>query len=104
MQCLRLNQSFHEVQYSCCGSPRLAELIETHTRIAQPIRVVKYDDADHMRTVVAQHFAIIEAMRGTSRGALVAAVRAHLPASAEAYRLLYARRFGTARGAGGAGT
>jgi len=90
-----LNQEFHEVQYSCCDNPRLAVLIGDHARIAQSIRVVKYDDADHMRTVVAQHFAIIAALRGTSTDALVAAVRAHLPASAEAYRLSYTRRFGS---------
>ena len=89
-----LNQEFHELQYSCCGNPRLAELIGNHARAAQPIRVVKYDDAEHMRNVVAQHFDIITALRGTSRAALVAAVRAHLPASAEAYRLTYERRFG----------
>ena len=90
----RLNQEFHEVQYSCCGNPRLAEMIGNHARAAQPIRVVKYDDADHMKTIVAQHFDIIEAMRGTSRDALIRAVRAHLPASAEAYRTLYERRYG----------
>lgn len=89
-----LNQEFHEVQYSCCGNPRLAELIGNHARVAQPIRVVKYDDAEHMQTVVSQHFDIIEALRGRSQDALVAAVRAHLPASAEAYRTMYERRFG----------
>ena len=89
-----LNQEFHEVQYSCCGNSRLAELIGNHARAAQPIRVVKYDDADHMTTIVAQHFDIINAMRGTSTQALVDAVRAHLPASAQAYRTLYERRFG----------
>lgn len=89
-----LNQEFHELQYSCCGNPRLAELIGNHARAAQPIRVVKYDDDEHMKTIVGQHFAIIDAMRGTSTEALVDAVRAHLPASAEAYRTLYERRFG----------
>ncbi|WP_158269880.1 hypothetical protein [Litoreibacter ponti] len=47
-----------------------------------------------MDPLIAQHFDIIEAMRGTSNEALVTAVRAHLPASAEAYRTLYNRRFG----------
>lgn len=89
-----LNQEFHEVQYSCCGNPRLAELIGKHARAAQPIRVVKYDDAGHMEQVISQHLDIIAAMRGTSQQALVDAVRAHLPASAEAYRTLYNRRFG----------
>ena len=61
-----LNQEFHELQYSCCGNPRLAELIGNHARVAQPIRVVKYDDDDHMKSIVSQHFDIIAAMRGTS--------------------------------------
>jgi DNA-binding GntR family transcriptional regulator len=90
-----LNQEFHETQYSCCGNPRLVDLIGNHARAAQPIRAVKYDDANHMREVVKQHFDIIKAMRGTSTDALVEAVRAHLPASAEAYRTLYERRFGS---------
>lgn len=89
-----LNQEFHEVQYSCCSNPRLAELIGKHARAAQPIRVVKYEDQTHMEQVVRQHFDIIAALSGTSQDALVAAVRAHLPASAEAYRTLYNRRFG----------
>lgn len=88
------NQEFHELQYSCCGNPRLAELIGNHARAAQPIRVVKYDDAEHMKMIVSQHMTIIDAMRGTSTEALVEAVRTHLPASAETYRVLYERRFG----------
>lgn len=87
-----LNQQFHEAQYACCANPRLAEMIGNHARAAQPIRVIKYDDTDHMKTIVAQHFAIIDAMRGTSRAALLDAVRAHLPASAQAYRALYDSR------------
>lgn len=89
-----LNQEFHEVQYSCCRNPRLAELIGKHARAAQPIRVVKYEDESHMKQIVSQHFTIIAALRGTSQDALVEAVRAHLPASAEAYRTQYDRRFG----------
>ena len=89
-----LNQEFHAVQYACCDNPRLAELIGNHARAAQPIRVVKYDDSAHMKKIVQQHFDIIDAMRGTSTERLVDAVRAHLPASAEAYRQLYERRFG----------
>lgn len=90
----RLNQQFHELQYSCCGNPRLAKMIGDHARMAQPIRVVKYDDADHMQNIVRQHFAIIEAMTGTSHDALIAAVQAHLPASAEAYRSMFEKRRG----------
>jgi DNA-binding GntR family transcriptional regulator len=89
-----LNQEFHEVQFSCCGNRRLAELIGNHARAAQPIRVVKYEDAAHMEQVIRQHRDIIAALRGTSQEALVSAVQAHLPASAQAYRTLYRLRFG----------
>lgn len=92
-----LNQEFHELQFSCCDNPRLAALIGTHARMAQPIRVVKYGDRAHMLNVVAQHRAIIAAMQGTVQEAYVAATREHLPASADAYRLLYARRFSSLR-------
>lgn len=93
-----LNQEFHELQFSCCDNPRLAALIGLHARMAQPIRVVKYDDRAHMANVIAQHKAIIAAMAGRSQDAYIKATQEHLPASAEAYRLLYARRFGAARG------
>lgn len=92
-----LNQEFHELQFSCCDNPRLASLIGMHARMAQPIRVVKYDDQAHMENVIAQHRAIITAMQGTSQAAYVDATREHLPASADAYRLLYARRRNSVR-------
>lgn len=92
-----LNQAFHELQYSSCDNPRLAALIAKHARMAQPIRVVKYDDKQHMKEIVAQHLAIIVAMRGNCQETYTEAVREHLPASAEAYRALYERRFGSQR-------
>lgn len=88
-----LNKRFHEVQFSCCKNERLRTLIKEHTRIAQPIRVVKYDDSKHMSIVVAQHYEIIEAMKGSDQDAYVMATHKHLPASAEAYRKLFERRF-----------
>lgn len=87
-----LNQEFHELQFSCCENPRLEALIAQHSRMAQPIRVVKYDDQNHMAQVIAQHRDIIQAMRGTASDVYVEATRKHLPASAEAYRILYERR------------
>lgn len=89
-----LNNEFHRTLFKCCKNDRLIELIEEHARIVQPIRTVKYDDVSHMRVVVAQHFEIIEAMRGTNQLAYIEATRNHLPASAEAYRARYESRFG----------
>ncbi len=94
-----LNQQFHELQYSCCPNQRLVRLIAQHARMAQPIRVVKYDDKDHMATIIVQHRDIIAAMRGTSTEAYEASVRSHLPASAAAYRVMYERRFAGRRAA-----
>lgn len=89
-----LNQEFHELQFSCCNNARLRELIGIHARMAQPIRVVKYDDKEHMAEVVKQHRDIVTAMRGSSQESYVEATRKHLPASADAFRAIYERRFG----------
>jgi len=89
-----LNNEFHRMQFACCENDRLVELIEEHARVIQPIRVVKYDDVEHMRVVVAQHFEIIEAMRGTSQKMYIEATRKHLPASAQAFRARYEYFFG----------
>ena len=88
----RINHAFHQLQFSSCQNPRLESLIEEHARIAQPIRVVKYDDVAHMNTVVRQHFEIVEAMESSDVQRFVDATRRHLPASAEAYRTMQERR------------
>lgn len=88
-----LNQEFHELQFSCCENPRLAALIAQHARMAQPIRVIKYDDQTHMQNVILQHQAILAAMQGTDQDTYVRATHEHLPASAAAYRVLYERRY-----------
>ena len=90
-----INQAFHQLQFSCCRNPRLELLIEEHARIAQPIRVVKYDDIAHMNSVVEQHFEIVESMGSSDMDRYVDAVRQHLPASADAFRVMHERRFVT---------
>ena len=87
------NMHFHATQYSCCGNPPLIKLIEEYARRVQVIRVIKYDDAAHMQNIIRQHYAIIDAMAGTSVADYVKAVREHLPASAEAFRRFYAQRY-----------
>lgn len=94
-----LNKQFHALQFSVCGNSRLNTLIEEHARIAQTVRVVKYNDETHMREVVAQHFRIIETMAGNETEAYVKATHDHLPASAEAYRKVHEMRFGMKRSA-----
>ncbi|KRW96018.1 GntR family transcriptional regulator [Paracoccus sp. MKU1] len=87
-----LNLEFHRLHYGLCGNATLAQMIEDTSRRVQSIRAVKYDDDAHMRIVIEQHWAIIEALRNSDRTAYVQAVSAHLPASAEEYRKVYDRR------------
>lgn len=87
-----LNLEFHRLHYGLCGNATLVQMIEDTSRRIQSIRAVKYDDDAHMRAVIKQHLAIIEALRQGDKAAYVDAVRAHLPASAEEYRKAYDRR------------
>lgn len=94
-QVFALNLRFHRVQFSCSTNPALIELIEEYTRMVQPIRAIKYDDPDHMQDIIRQHHQIVTALRGTDQDTYIAVVRAHLPASARAYREFFNRRFPT---------
>ena len=93
----QLNIEFHRAQYSACPNGHLVQSIEDYARKAHLIRATKYGDAAHMRRVVEQHWAIIEAMRGEDRAALVALIRAHLPGSPEEYIRTYEIRYGKRR-------
>src|SRR3954454_19890700 len=57
----RHNIDFHRVQYSACDNPYLVHSIQEYARKAHLIRAVKYADKVHMRRVISQHWAIIEA-------------------------------------------
>ncbi len=90
----RLNIEFHKVQYSCCDNPYLFQSIQEYARKAHLIRAVMYGDKAHMEKVIAQHWAIIEAMRGSSHEALAAIIRSHMPGSPQEYIRNYERRYG----------
>ena len=92
-----LNIEFHRQQYSACPNKHLVQTIDDYARKAHLIRATKYGDREHMRKVVRQHWAIIEAMKGTDTAALVSIIKDHLPGSPEEYIRLYNIRYGTAR-------
>ena len=89
-----LNIAFHRAQFALCGNVQLIGAIEDFSRRVHTIRAVKYGDREHMRTIVAQHLAMVDALRGTDAAAYVAAVHAHLPASATEYRIHHRRKHG----------
>ena len=91
----RRNLEFHSYQFSLCGNGTLAQTIEDFARRVQSIRAIKYDDSEHMERVLVEHREIVAAMEKSDRDRYVAAVKAHLPASAEAYRKIYTLRHGS---------
>ncbi len=93
----RLNIEFHAIQYSTCPNRRLQEAIADYARKVHVIRAVKYGDSAHMAVVQKQHGDIVDALRGHDGDAYARCVRAHLPASSEAYRAAYAIKYGLQR-------
>lgn len=89
-----LNIDFHRLQYSACPNKHLVQTIHDYARKAHLIRATKYGDPVHMRKVVSQHWAIIEAMKGTDNQKLVELISAHLPGSPEEYIRIYNIRYG----------
>jgi DNA-binding GntR family transcriptional regulator len=91
-----LNIEFHQLQFSVCNNSRLAASIADFAKQAHLIRAVKYAEPGHLKKVEKDHQAIVAAMSGNDREALVDVVRAHLPDSRDAYIRAYERRYGSA--------
>jgi DNA-binding GntR family transcriptional regulator len=89
-----LNIEFHRTQYSCCENRYLVQTIHDYARKAHLIRAIKYGDRAHMAKVVAQHWAIIDAMKGRDHDKLALLIREHLPGSPEEYIRSYEIRYG----------
>jgi DNA-binding GntR family transcriptional regulator len=92
-----LNIEFHRLQYSACPNKHLVRTINDYARKAHLIRATKYGDRDHMRKVVQQHWAIIEAMKSSNNDHLVQLITDHLPGSPEEYIRIYNIRYGNSR-------
>lgn len=91
-----LNIEFHQAQYSACNNSKLVEIIGDCAKQAHLIRAVKYADPGHLKKVENDHLAILAAMSGTDRQALIDVVKAHLPDSPNAYIRAYELRYGKA--------
>ncbi len=74
---LHLNAEFHRVQYSPCPNRTLVSAVEYYATRAHLITAMKFSDVAVMDSVIAEHEAIIAAMKGTDRDRLIEAIRAH---------------------------
>jgi len=98
-----LNIEFHQLQFVASHNERLATTIAEHAKQAHLIRAIKYADPGHLKRVEAEHLEIIAALAGDDRAALVNIVKAHLPASRDAYVKAYEARYGGKLPASGTG-
>ncbi|MEP3278273.1 MAG: GntR family transcriptional regulator [Stappiaceae bacterium] len=74
---LHLNTEFHRVQYSSCQNDTLVAAIEYYATRTHLITASKFSDAAVMENVIAQHEAIIAAMKGHDHAVLAACVQNH---------------------------
>jgi len=95
-----LNIAFHRVQFSSCPNASLTRAVEAFARKVHIVRAVRYDDAEHMQDVVAQHRGIVDALHGSDAEVYARRVAAHLSASSTACRRAYEIRHGTSRVSG----
>ena len=92
---LRLNAAFHRAQFGCCGNDALRDLVADLARRTHPVTILKFPEPRVMALIEAQHRAILRAMEGRDREALVAAVRAHFDhARLDAYAAQWNARHG----------
>jgi DNA-binding GntR family transcriptional regulator len=89
-----LNIEFHQIQFAACNNHTLATSIAHHAKQAHLIRAIKYAEPGHLKSVEADHLAILAALSGDNRAALVNIVKAHLPGSRDAYLRAYEQRHG----------
>ena len=92
---LRFNAAFHRTQFGCCGNDTLSSLAEDLARRTHPVTILKFPEPRVAALIEAQHRAIADAMAGSDRDALVAAVRAHFDhARLDAYAARWIARHG----------
>lgn len=86
----RANITLHAMQFSICPNCKLREAIRDYARKVHIVRASAYGNPGQLQRVVEQHRDIVTALAGSDRKTYCDAVRAHLPASTEAYRRAWA--------------
>lgn len=81
----RANRDFHEALFALCGNATLRAAIADHARLAHPVRFAALVSAGCRERAAAEHHTMLDALARGDRKALVAACRAHLRPSRDAY-------------------
>ena len=81
----RANLAFHAALFGLCGNDTLRGAIAEYARQTHPIRFSTHLSDDYRARSRAEHWRMIAALADGDREALVAACRAHLAPSRDAY-------------------
>jgi DNA-binding GntR family transcriptional regulator len=81
----RANLAFHEALFALCGNATLRAAIAEYARQTHPIRFASLVNAGYRVRAAEEHHAMLDALARGDRRALVAACRAHLRPSRDAY-------------------
>ncbi|EFH12708.1 GntR family transcriptional regulator [Teichococcus cervicalis] len=81
----RANLAFHRAFFGCCGNAFLAETIEHLALRAHAIRFAAVPDPAALARAQEEHHAMLAALAGADRDALLRLCEAHLVPSRQAY-------------------
>jgi DNA-binding GntR family transcriptional regulator len=87
------NLHFHHTIYALCGNDCLIETIKQLEQKVYGIRFYANASREALDRARRDHLDMIEALKGSRRGALVALTRRHLQPARQAYIRAYERRF-----------
>jgi DNA-binding GntR family transcriptional regulator len=77
LEMFHINNAFHDAIFEACGIPVLVNAIKFYSTQTQPIRMRFFPDPARRREAVAEHWGIIEALRGSDNASLANLGRLH---------------------------
>lgn len=91
-----LNNEFHDTLFAACGNPYLAETVSEYAYLAHAIRSYRIADPVLLRQAADEHAAMIAALTGGDREALVRLCVDHIKPAKDAYLRAYRLHLGSA--------
>lgn len=74
----QLNNAFHETLYRAAGNKEMAEAIRHFTFATHPIRTGAFSNLELREMAIAEHFAMVDAIRAGDRKKLAGIIRTHI--------------------------
>ena len=81
----RANMRFHATLFAACGNPHLVELIRLSAQKVHGVRSLTAMDPHYLQRSCDEHWAIIAALQGGDRAALVHLCESHILPSRDVY-------------------